>query len=97
VVTARAGGTCGWALTELITGDEKSRWPAGLERKKDRQKVEEVLPELLVQQLPEELEEVQTEQEGSEHRYAEECESWRPGAQPYVAKTAAIECPACPE
>jgi hypothetical protein len=46
-----------------------------LERKKDRKKVEEVLPELLEQQLPEELEGVQTEHEGSEHRYAEECES----------------------
>jgi hypothetical protein len=46
-----------------------------LERKKDQQKVEEVLPELLEQQLPEELEGVQTKQEGSEHWYAEECES----------------------
>jgi hypothetical protein len=34
-----------------------------------------VLPELLAQPLPEELEEVQTKQEGAEHRYAEECES----------------------
>jgi hypothetical protein len=34
-----------------------------------------VLPELLVQQRPEELEEVQTEQEGAEHQYAKECES----------------------
>jgi hypothetical protein len=34
-----------------------------------------VLPESLVQQRPEEMEEVQTEQEEAKHRYAEECES----------------------
>jgi hypothetical protein len=38
-------------------------------------KVVGVLPESLEQQRPEELEGVQTEQEGSKHRYAEECES----------------------
>jgi hypothetical protein len=38
-------------------------------------KVVGVLPELLVQQRTEELKGVQTEQEGSKHRYAEECES----------------------
>jgi hypothetical protein len=38
-------------------------------------KVVGVLPELLVQQRPEALKGVQTKQEGSEHRYAEECES----------------------
>jgi hypothetical protein len=34
-----------------------------------------VLPESLVQQRPEELEEGQTEQGEAEHQYAEECES----------------------
>jgi hypothetical protein len=38
-------------------------------------KVVGVLPESLEQQRPKELEGVQTQQEGSEHRYAEECES----------------------
>jgi hypothetical protein len=38
-------------------------------------KVEGVLPEGLAQQRPEDLEGVQTEQEESEHRYAEVCES----------------------
>jgi hypothetical protein len=33
------------------------------------------MPESLVQQWPEELEEVQTEREEVEHQYAEECES----------------------
>jgi hypothetical protein len=38
-------------------------------------KVVGVLPKSLEQQWPEELEGVQTEQEGSEHQYAKECES----------------------
>jgi hypothetical protein len=41
----------------------------------DQLKEEGVRPEWLAQQPPKELEEVQTELEGSEHRYAKECES----------------------
>jgi hypothetical protein len=46
-----------------------------VESEKDQTEVVGVLPESLVQQRPEELEEEQTKQEGVEHRYAKECES----------------------
>jgi hypothetical protein len=59
-------------LTELITDDEKFRVTG---RIREEEGLVGVLPELLVQQWPEELKGVQTEQEGSKHQYAEECES----------------------
>ena len=60
---------------ELMTGDEKTR-VTGRSREEEGPTVGRgVLPEWLGQQPSEELEGVQTEPEGSEHRYAEEYES----------------------
>jgi hypothetical protein len=62
-------------LTELMIGDEKTRVTGRSGEEEGPTVGEGVLLEWLVQQPPEELEGVQTKPEGSEHRYAEECES----------------------
>jgi hypothetical protein len=46
-----------------------------VEREKDQKEEVGVLPEYLAKQLPEELDERQTELVGAEHRYAEGYES----------------------
>jgi hypothetical protein len=80
-----------------MTGDEKSRVTDRSGEGEDQKEVVGVLPESLAQPLPKELEEGQIEQVGAEHRYAEGCESLKPGAQPCLPKAAAAECPDGPE
>jgi hypothetical protein len=84
-------------LTELMTGDEKSRVTGRIREVEGPTEGRGVLPEWLAQSLPEELEGVLTEQGESEHWYAEECESRMPSAQPYLPKTAVAECHVCSE
>jgi hypothetical protein len=97
VVTARVGGTGGWALTELITGDEKSRVTGRIGEEQGPNEVSGGPAWIAGTTTAWIAGGVHTEKEGSKHRYAEECESWRPVAQPCMPKTAAAECPVCPE